>query len=153
MTTRRETAVAALFARLSTLTGPLVTRAEVLPDEIPAGGLVNLREGEPQLVDETNGVVTRHWRERALIELVVQKHGGPARATLMDDLAAAVVAALDLDPDAGGDVTLGGAVDYAQAHQLERVDDLAIAGAEAVKAAILPVEIDYTTGRNPMEAV
>lgn len=153
MTTRRETAYAALFARLETLVGPLVTRAEVLPDEIPAGGLVNLREGEAQLVDETNGVVTRHWSEQAQIELIVQKHGGEARATLMDDLAAAVAVALNIDPDAGGDVTLGGAVDYAQAHALEQVDDLPIAGAEAVKAAILPVEIDYTTGRNPMEAV
>lgn len=156
MTDRRETAIAqvkTLLDTLATAAGPTVTRAEVLPDEIPAGGLVNLAEGEPEEVEETLGIVTRHWAERLEIELLVQASTGEARATALAALAAQVATALDIDPDAGGDPTLGGVVDYARLGQLAGVDDLRIPGAEGIKAAVLPLDLDYTTGRNPMEAI
>jgi hypothetical protein len=153
MTTRRETAIAAVFARATTLAGPSVTRSEVLPEHCPAGGLVNLREGEPELIDETLGVVTLHFSEELQFELIVAGADGPARAAALDALATALAAALDLDPDAGGDPTMGGALDHVRLKPLRSVDDLPVAGAEALKAAILPLEIDYVTGANPMEDI
>jgi hypothetical protein len=156
VTTRRETAIAAVFARLqglATAAGPSVTRSEVLPEHCPAGGLVNLREGEPELIDETLGVVTLHFSEELQFELIVAGADGPARAAALDTLATALAAALDLDPDAGGDPTMGGAMDHARLMPLRSVEDLPVAGAAALKAAILPLGIDYVTGPNPMEDV
>lgn len=153
MTSRRETAIAAVHARLLSMTGPRVTRNEALPDTIPAGGLVNLADGEPVEVDETLGIVTRHFAERLDIELIVRAADGPARAAALDALAAATAGALDINPAAGGDPTLGGAMDHARLMPPEAAADLAVPGDEGVKAAILPLEIDYVTGANPMEAV
>ena len=46
MPTTRETVLAALYARLQTLAA-LTLRDEVLPERIPAAGLIILRDGQP----------------------------------------------------------------------------------------------------------
>ena len=46
MPTQRETILAALHARLSALPATAL-RGEVLPERVPAGGLLILRDGEP----------------------------------------------------------------------------------------------------------
>ena len=47
MLTTRETILQALLAALQTVPGATVLRDEVLPERLPAGGLVNLRDGDP----------------------------------------------------------------------------------------------------------
>ena len=150
MASTRETILAAVYARLQTLSGPTVTRAEVLPEVIPAGGLVNLREGEPELEGETLGVVAKFWSETLEIELVVEGADGPTRAAALDTLAASVATALDVDPFTGGDPTLGGLAEWAELQPLQRVDDVAVGGATPMRAAILPLDVHYTTGANPV---
>ena len=46
MASKRELVLAALHARLQTLAAP-VLRGEVLPERIPATGLIILRDGKP----------------------------------------------------------------------------------------------------------
>lgn len=46
MTCKRETVLAALHTRLQTLAAP-VLRGDVLPERIPAIGLIILRDGKP----------------------------------------------------------------------------------------------------------
>ncbi|NJO35835.1 MAG: hypothetical protein HC869_24890 [Rhodospirillales bacterium] len=47
MATKRETILQALFALLSGLSGPLVLRNANLPERVPAGSIVILRDGDP----------------------------------------------------------------------------------------------------------
>jgi len=150
MASARENIMAEVHRRLETLSGPKVTRAEVLPEAIPEAGLVNLREGEPELEGETLGVVSRLWVETLEMELVIAGADGPARAAALDALAASVAQALDVDPATGGDPTLGGLADHADLQPLRSVDDVAVAGATPLRAAVLPLEVHYATGANPV---
>ena len=66
MATRRETALGALFSALGAITGPKVLRNAELPETVPPGGLIILRDGiigEP--VDITLSPVSYAWQHRA----------------------------------------------------------------------------------------
>ena len=45
--TTRETVLQALFEQLQTIVGPKVLRNDGLPEKVPAGGLLILRDGDP----------------------------------------------------------------------------------------------------------
>ena len=67
MTTLRETILNALHARLSALSATNL-RGEVLPERMPAGGLLILRDGEPGEPEVTLSPLTYHYQHRAEIE-------------------------------------------------------------------------------------
>ena len=92
MTTTRETILAALQARLQPLAA-LVLRDEVLPERIPAAGLIILRDGQPGEPEVTLSPLRYHYQHRAELEVVVQ--AGNGRASAFDDLVAAIGAALE----------------------------------------------------------
>jgi hypothetical protein len=138
--TRRETALASLFSVLSGIDGPKVLRNAELPEQVPAGGMIILRDGsvgEP--VDITLSPVSYAWQHRAGIELFVHGNDTASRASSLDDLIAAVDAAITADH------TLGGTVDYAKAGPPEEPEDLPIEGAQSFKAAIMSVMLFYTS--------
>ena len=60
----RETILAALHARLQTLTAP-VLRGDVLPERIPASGLIILRDGKPGDPEVTLSPLTYFYEHRA----------------------------------------------------------------------------------------
>ena len=91
MPTTRETILAALFARLQPLAA-LVLRDEVLPERIPAAGLIILRDGEPGDPEVTLSPLRYHYQHRAEIEAVVQ---GAARDAAFDTLCASIGAAIE----------------------------------------------------------
>ena len=62
MPTTRETVLAALHARLQPL-GALTLRDEVLPERIPAAGLIILRDGQPGEPEVT--LSARRWKPTA----------------------------------------------------------------------------------------
>ena len=100
MASTRETILTALLARLSAL--PATTlRGEVLPERIPAAGLLILRDGEPGEPEVTLSPLRYHYRHRVEIEAVVQ---GSDRDTAFDTLCTRISAALDL-VHSGLDVT------------------------------------------------
>jgi hypothetical protein len=76
MPTPRETILAALQARLSALSATAL-RGEVLPERVPAAGLLILRDGEPGEPEVTLSPLAYHYQHRAEIEAVVQ--GAEAR--------------------------------------------------------------------------
>jgi hypothetical protein len=78
MPTTRETILAALQARLQTLAA-LALRDEVLPERIPAAGLIILRDGQPGEPEVTLSPLRYHYQHRAELEVVVQ--AGTGRAT------------------------------------------------------------------------
>ena len=122
MPTTRETVLAALQARLQPLAA-LTLRDEVLPERIPASGLIILRDGQPGEPEVTLSPLRYHYQHRAELEVVVQAPNG--RATTFDTLIAAIGTAL------GADRTLGGLCDWVEPEAPASVD-LPVEGAAAL---------------------
>ena len=135
MPTTRETVLTALHARLQPLAA-VSLRDEVLPERIPAAGLIILRDGQPGEPEVTLSPLRYHYQHRAELEVVVQ--AGPGRASAFDDLIAALGAALEADR------TLGGLCDWIEPEAPSSVD-LPVEGAAALKAAVITVVLHYST--------
>ena len=134
MPTARETILTALHARLQPLSAT-VLRDEVLPERIPAAGLIILRDGQPGEPEVTLSPLRYHYQHRAELEVVVQ--AGTGRVSAFDDLIAAIGAVLDADR------SLGGLCDWIEPEAPAAVD-LPVEGAAALKAAVIPVVLHYT---------
>ena len=134
MSTPRETILAALHARLSALPATAL-RGDVLPERVPAEGLLILRDGEPGAPEVTLSPLAYHYQHRAEIEAVVQ---GTDRDAAFDTLCASVGPAL------AADRTLGGLCDWVEA-EAPRPVDLPVEGAASLKAATIAVVLHYTT--------
>ena len=123
----RETILAALHTRLQTLATP-VQRGDVLPERIPATGLIILRDGKPGEPEITLSPLTYFYEHRAELEVVIQ--AGAGRDALFDALTASIGTVL------AGDRTLGGLCDWVEAEAPEPVD-LPIEGAASLKVRLL----------------
>ena len=144
----RETALAALHIRLATALAvrspqPLVLRGETVPQRLPPGGLVVLRDGET--VEETPILSPLAWavEHRAEAEVVVRGATPAARTTLLDALLVDIGAAVTTDR------TLGGAVEWAQPGAAE-FEDVEFEGAAAARAARVPVALFFTVAGSPL---
>jgi hypothetical protein len=135
MPTSRENVLAALLARLQTLAA-LTLRDEVLPERIPAAGLIILRDGQPGEPEVTLSPLRYHYQHRAELEVVVQAPNG--RTSVFDSLIADIGAELEVDR------TLGGLCDWIEPEAPASVD-LPVEGAAALKAAVITVVLHYTT--------
>jgi hypothetical protein len=135
MPSTRETILAALHTRLQTLAAP-VLRGDVLPERIPATGLIILRDGKPGDPEVTLSPLTYFYEHRAELEVVIQ--AGTGRDALFDTLTADIGAALTADR------TLGGLCDWVEAEAPEPVD-LPIDGAATLKAAVITIVLHYAT--------
>jgi hypothetical protein len=134
MPTTCELILSALHARLQPLAA-LTLRDEVLPERIPAAGLIILRDGQPGEPEVTLSPLRYHYQHRAEIEAVVQ---GAARDAAFDTLTASIGTAL------AADRTLGGLCDWVEA-EAPRPVDLPVEGAASLKAAVIPVVLHYST--------
>jgi hypothetical protein len=135
MRTPRETILTALHARLSALPATAL-RGDVLPERVPAEGLLILRDGEPGEPEVTLSPLRYHYQHRAELEVVVQV--GTSRASAFDTLIAAIGQVLEADR------TLGGPCDWVESEAPASVD-LPIEGAAALKAAVITLNLHYTT--------
>jgi hypothetical protein len=135
MPTTRETVLQALHSLLQTQPVP-VLRGEVLPERVPAAGLLILRDGDPGDPAVTLSPLRYHYQHRAELEAVVQ--AGTGRDAAFDSLTAGVGTAL------AADRTLGGLCDWVEAEAPKPVD-LAVDGASTLKAAVIPIVLHYAT--------
>jgi hypothetical protein len=138
----RETALAALHARLgATLAArnpaPKVLRNETIPQRLPAGGLVVVRDGET--VEETAILSPLAWaiEHRAEVEVVA------ATGALLDALL------VDISSAITGDRTLGGTVEWAQPGA-PSFDDAETEGAAPARVASVPVTLSFTVAGSPL---
>jgi len=144
----RESAIAALHAILvSTLAArspaPVVLRGETIPQRLPPGGLVVLRDGET--VEETAILSPLAFaiEHRAEIEVTVTGATPAARNALLDALLVDIGAALTTDR------TLGGAAEWTQPGAPE-FQDVEFEGAAAARAALVPVTLSFTVAGSPL---
>ena len=137
MPTPRESILQALLAVLQTLPAT-VLRGEVLPERVPTGGLLILRDGEPGEPEVTLSPLVYHYQHRAELEVIVQDKTSPDRDAAFDVLTSAIGTAL------AADRTLGGLCDWVEA-EAPRPVDLPVEGGQALKAAVVPVVLHYST--------
>ena len=131
----RETILTALADLLRTVPHVPVLRGEVLPERVPASGLMLLRDGNPGEPGVTLSPLRYHCQHRAEIEAVVQ---GADRDTAFATLCASIGAVISVDR------TLGGRCDWIEAEAPQPVD-LPVEGAASLKAAVIPVVLHYAT--------
>lgn len=138
----RETAITALQSRLALSLAlrnpaPKLLRNETVPQRLPPGGLVVLRDGET--VEETPILSPLAWQieHRAVVEVVA------GSTALLDALLVEIGAAITADR------TLGGAVEWAQPGA-PSFDDVETEGAAASRAAAIPVTLVFTVAGSPL---
>lgn len=137
MTSKSETVLQALFAALEAARpeNARVLRNETLPERIPQGGLIILRDGTPGEPEVLLSPPSYYYEHRAEIDIIVDRP--PAlRDAVFDAAKSAVGSAI------AADRTLGGLCDYvfgeAPAPLLVPID-----GADSLKAATLQVVLIY----------
>ena len=106
----------------------------MLPERVPADGLLILRDGEPGEPEVTLSPLAYHYQHRAEIEAVAQ---GTNRDAAFDAICASISTAL------AADRTLGGLCDWVEAEAPQPVD-LPVEGAVGLKAAVIPVVLHYS---------
>ncbi len=143
MISTREQALEALFLCLKSISEPEVKRNEPLPTKVAAAGLIIVRDGssgDPEVVLSPTRYVYQH---RAEVEVLVQEADQAKRDAALDTLLVAVGTALAANP------ALGGKVDIAHPGSPELLQET-IEGAPTIKAAVIPVFLEYTT-LNPLQ--
>ena len=136
---KAEQVLEALKAVLATVPGAVVERNSALPEKVPAGGPIVLRDGDPGEPEQAlGGFASAYYRHAVEVELYVEQGDAAARDAAFDDLLQRIGAALEVDPTLGG---LAFGLTYGRPEPSTE----AIAGAPAIKGATLVVTVDYET--------
>ena len=133
---RREQILAVLLAVIETQLAATVRRNEVLPERVPAAGLVILRDGDPGEPDVTLNPRTEFYSHRVEIEVYMPRDPAGGGEAALDALLGAIGAALRID------LSLGGLAENLTASAPE-TGALAIEGAAPILTARLVVTVEY----------
>ena len=137
MPTFREQILAALLARLEAVPDATVKREAPLPETVPAGGLIILRDGDPGDPEVILSPVTYLWEHQTEIEVILQR-GQDDDSVALDALLMAVGDVL------AADRSLGGLAEWLE-WGAPKTSGLAIDGAAALRGATVPVTIHYAS--------
>ena len=136
---RAEQVLDAFKALLETVPDAVVERNSVLPEKIPNGGLIILRDGDPGEPEQAlGGFESTYYQHTVEIEVYLEHGDAAARDAAFDALLQQIGIALEADP------TLGG-VAFGLTYGRPEPSIEAVAGAPAIKGATLSVTIDYET--------
>jgi hypothetical protein len=136
---KAEQMLEAVKALLETVPSATVERNSVLPEKVPNGGLIILRDGDPGEPEQALGGFGNAYYEHAIeIEVYVEEGDPAVRDAAFDALLQEIGVALETDPTLGG-LTFG--LTYGRPEPAIE----AIAGAPAIKSATLTVTVDYET--------
>jgi hypothetical protein len=133
---KREAILAALTEVLRAGLSAAVRRNEVLPEKVPAEGLVILRDGDPGEPDVTLNPRTEFYAHRVEIEAYMPRDSIGGGEAALDALLGAIGSALKVDP------ALGGLAENLTPSAPE-TGALAIVGAAPILTARLVVTVEY----------
>ena len=138
---KAEQVLAALEALLQAVAGAVTERNSVLPEKIPDGGLITLRDGDPGEAEQAlGGFAIAYYQHAVEIEVYVEEGDAAARDAAFDGLLQQIGAVLEADPTLGG---LAFGLTYGRPEPgIE-----AVADAPGIKSATLTVTVDYETDR------
>ena len=125
------------------MSGVAVLRNEPLPTKIPASGLLILRDGDAGEPEITLSPTRYHYAHVAELEVLVQKPKPDERDAALDALLVTLGDVLSIN------TTLSGAVDFMSIGSPEFLTET-VEGAPAIKAAVVPITLEYTT-LNPLQ--
>jgi hypothetical protein len=131
----REQILCTLLARLETIPAATTKREAPLPETVPAGGLIILRDGDPGDPEVVLSPVSYLWEHQTEIEIILQR-GQDDDSAPLDTLLMAVGNALAADRSLGG---LAECLDWGA----PKTSGLAIDGAATLQGATVPVTIHY----------
>lgn len=135
---KREQVLNVLFTRLSALPDVKVKRNETLPQVVPPAGLLILRDGkqgEPEYVLSPPLYIFHHEAE---LEILVQAASAAERDKRLDEILENVAEVLSQSG------ILDGLVDCVYPKSPEIIEEF-IEGAPDIKAAVVPIVLEYTT--------
>ena len=136
---KAEQVLEAIKALLETVPAVAVERNSVLPEKVPAGGLIILRDGDAGEPEQALGGFGNAYYQHAVeIEIYVEASDATARDAAYDALLQQIGVALEADP------TLGGLA-FGLTYRRPEPSIEAVEGAPAIKAATLTVTVDYET--------
>jgi hypothetical protein len=134
---KAEQVLDALKALLETVPHAIAECNSVLPEKIPDGGLIILRDGDPGEPEQAlGGFGSTYYQHAVEIEVYVEDGDAINRDAAFDDLLQQIGVALGADP------TLGGLV-FGMTYGRPEPAIEAVAGAPAIKTATLIVTVDY----------
>jgi hypothetical protein len=136
---KAEQVLQGIKASLETVPGATIDRNSGLPEKVPAGGLIILRDGDPGEPEQAlGGFESAYYQHEVEVEVYVEEGDAAARDAAFDALLQQIGVALEADPTLGG---LAFGLTYGRPEPAIE----AIAGAPAIKSATLTVTIDYAT--------
>lgn len=140
MPSRAETVLNALQAALEATApaGALTERNAVLPERVPASGLMTLYDGDAGEPEFLMSPATWLYEHRAEVAIVVEAPTAAARDALFDTLRLAVAAAL------AADRTLGGLCDWVVG-EAPAPAEIPVDAGDGWKAAEIGVVLTYAT--------
>lgn len=142
MATTREQIMLAVLAKLQTVPGGVhVLRNADLPLELPAAGMIVLRDGKAGEAEVLLGSPRTYLWDRVAEIVVVAGDANPDEAkSKSDTLIQAIETALGLEADS----TIGGLCESAELGEPD-FDDVAPDGALPMRGATLPLTLSYAT--------
>jgi hypothetical protein len=139
VSSKAEQVLETLRTLLAPVPDAVVERNSVLPEKIPDGGLIILRDGDPGEPEEAlGGFGSTYYQHAVEIEVYVEEGAAAARDAAFDALLQQIGAILEVDPTLGG---LAFGLTYGRPEPAIE----AIVGAPAIKSATLSVAVDYET--------
>jgi hypothetical protein len=100
---KAEQVLETLRGVLDLVPGTVVQRNSVLPEKIPDGGLIILRDGDPGEPEQVLGGFGNAYYQHAVeIEVYVEEGDAAARDAAFDALLQQIGAVLEADPTLGG---------------------------------------------------
>ena len=140
MSSKTEQNLEALSIRLHTVPKAKVERNTAVPERIPAGGLIVLRDGNPGEAERALGGISSVYNAHT-VKIEVHVEGGDAadRDAAFDALVVAIGEALDANP------TLGGLA-FGMTYGRPEIDTEAVIGAPAIKSGTVEVIVEYEAG-------
>jgi hypothetical protein len=136
---RAEQVLEGIKVSLETIPDAVVERNSVLPEKIPDGGLIILRDGDPGDPEQALGGFGGTYYQHAVeIEVYLEEGEAVTRDAAFDAFLQEAGAALEVDSTLGG---LAFGLTYGRPEPATE----AVAGAPAIKTATLTVTVDYET--------
>jgi hypothetical protein len=137
MPSKAEQVLDALKALLETVPDAVVERNSVLPEKIPDGGLIIVRDGDPGEPEQAlGGFGSTYYQHAVEVEVYVEEGDAATRDAAFDALLQQVGTSLEANPMLDG---LAFEIIYGRPEPAIE----AVAGAPAIKTATLTVTVDY----------
>jgi hypothetical protein len=133
---KSQEVLAALAALIDGAAGAVFERNSVVPENLPAQGLIILRDGDPGEPETQMSPPAWLYEHRASADVIVCGDSEEDRAALLDAILS------DIGSRLAADRTLGGLCDHVEPRAPQRLD-VPVEGAEPLKAVSVAIILSY----------